>query len=147
MDLAAVLFSPSIGRHRLLMPRWSCSSRLLRYRLVRCRTCWPSSVRQRELHHEFAEVAGIISDYKGQQTYPAYNPCTFGGNVGSKGFRSSSMIVCNRSSDRRFSYVSLPDGYSDSSSMVGRALSMKLERLRSNWPRDNFDSTRPSTPS
>src|SRR5208337_269183 len=41
----SVLLKPSIGRHRLLMPRWSCSRRLLRYRFVRWRTRSPSTVR------------------------------------------------------------------------------------------------------
>ena len=42
-----------IGRYRSLMPRWSCSRRLFRYTLVRCRTALPSSLRiAPDRHHD-----------------------------------------------------------------------------------------------
>jgi hypothetical protein len=59
------------------------------------------------------------------------NPCIPGGNVGSRRWRSSSIIVCRRSNERRRSYVSVPEGYPYRRRTVGNAFSTNAQRSRS----------------
>ena len=87
----------------------------------------------------------LLPNVRRQTGYPAYNPCIPGGNVGSRGWSSSSIIVWSHSSERRRSYVSLRKGYPDRRRTVGSALSMNAQRSRSNWARYILDVTRPST--